>query len=104
MLTCDNFVFMCKQTLGICNSDNIIIRGLTSLNSHHIVIRDCQNVKVDGVKIIAPKNSPNNDTSNYPLTSLFLNLEYEQGTIASQLALAPETCGSNTLNADLGME
>lgn len=27
----------------------------------HIVIRECRNVKVDGVKIIAPKNSPNTD-------------------------------------------
>ncbi|AES64731.2 endo-polygalacturonase [Medicago truncatula] len=45
------------------NSDNIIITGLTSLNSQmfHIVIRECRNVKVDGVKIIAPKNSPNTD-------------------------------------------
>ncbi|XP_038699689.1 polygalacturonase-like [Tripterygium wilfordii] len=45
------------------NSNNIVIAGLTSLNSQlfHIVINDCHNVKVQGVKVSAAGNSPNTD-------------------------------------------
>ncbi|XP_022858843.1 polygalacturonase-like [Olea europaea var. sylvestris] len=50
-------------TLGISNSKNVEITGLTSLNSKmfHIVINGCQDVKVQGAKILAPRNSPNTD-------------------------------------------
>ncbi|XP_022744312.1 polygalacturonase-like [Durio zibethinus] len=50
-------------TLSFTNSNNIKIRGLMSLNSQlfHIVINGCENVHVQGVKIIAAGNSPNTD-------------------------------------------
>ncbi|KDP33146.1 hypothetical protein JCGZ_13538 [Jatropha curcas] len=50
-------------SLEFTNSNNIGIRRLVSLNSQmfHIVINECQNVNVKGVKIIAPGNSPNTD-------------------------------------------
>ncbi|GMI96404.1 hypothetical protein like AT3G59850 [Hibiscus trionum] len=50
-------------SLGFSNSKNIVIRGLTSLNSqlYHIVIDGCNNVNVDGVSVSASGNSPNTD-------------------------------------------
>ncbi|XVE52344.1 hypothetical protein DITRI_Ditri02bG0115400 [Diplodiscus trichospermus] len=50
-------------TLSFTNSNNIKIHGLRSLNSQmfHIVINGCENVHVQGVKIIAAGNSPNTD-------------------------------------------
>lgn len=51
------------QSLTFQNSKNIMISGLTSINSelYHIVIDRCQGVAVQGVKISAPGNSPNTD-------------------------------------------
>ncbi|KAG4109723.1 hypothetical protein ERO13_D13G003850v2 [Gossypium hirsutum] len=50
-------------TLSFTNSKNIRIRSLLSLNSQmfHIVINGCENVNVQGVRIIAAANSPNTD-------------------------------------------
>ncbi|XWS74601.1 hypothetical protein CRYUN_Cryun01aG0012600 [Craigia yunnanensis] len=50
-------------TLSFTNNNNTKINGLMSLNSQmfHIVINGCQNVHVQGVKIIAAGNSPNTD-------------------------------------------
>ncbi|MED6208262.1 hypothetical protein PIB30_043469 [Stylosanthes scabra] len=50
-------------TLEFSNSNNIFIGGLTSMNSQmfHIVINECQNVKVQGVSVTADGNSPNTD-------------------------------------------
>ncbi|KAA3454173.1 polygalacturonase-like [Gossypium australe] len=50
-------------TLSFANSKNIRIRSLLSLNSQmfHIVINGCENVNVQGVRIIAAGNSPNTD-------------------------------------------
>ncbi|XVE76657.1 hypothetical protein DITRI_Ditri12bG0191500 [Diplodiscus trichospermus] len=50
-------------SLGFSNSRNIVIRGLTSLNSQmfHIVINGCNNVKVEGIRVSASGNSPNTD-------------------------------------------
>ncbi|TYG35714.1 hypothetical protein ES288_D13G004500v1 [Gossypium darwinii] len=50
-------------TLSFTNSKNIRIRSLLSLNSQmfHIVINGCENVNVQGVRIIAAGNSPNTD-------------------------------------------
>uniref|UniRef100_A0A803MF08 Polygalacturonase-like n=2 Tax=Chenopodium quinoa TaxID=63459 RepID=A0A803MF08_CHEQI len=51
------------ESLGFVNSQNIEINGITSLDSqlYHIVIDDCQNVKVEGVTISASGHSPNTD-------------------------------------------
>ncbi|XP_015960081.2 polygalacturonase-like [Arachis duranensis] len=50
-------------TLEFTNSKNIVISGLTSMNSQmfHIVINACQNVKAQGITITADGNSPNTD-------------------------------------------
>jgi polygalacturonase len=51
------------QSLVFSNSKNIMINGLTSINSklYHIVIDRCRSVQVQGVKITAPGSSPNTD-------------------------------------------
>ncbi|OMO97706.1 Glycoside hydrolase, family 28 [Corchorus olitorius] len=58
-------------SLSISNSKNIAINGLTSLNSQmfHIVINGCQNVKMQGVKVMAAGNSPNTDGIHVQLSS-----------------------------------
>ncbi|KAM5577495.1 polygalacturonase-like [Rosa sericea] len=50
-------------TLSFTNSKDIRVEGLMSLNSQmfHIVINGCQDVLIQGVKIIAAGNSPNTD-------------------------------------------
>ncbi|XP_062150086.1 polygalacturonase-like [Alnus glutinosa] len=50
-------------TLQFSNSNNIMVSGLTSLNSQmfHIVVNGCRNVKMQGVKVFANGNSPNTD-------------------------------------------
>ncbi|CAL5394743.1 unnamed protein product [Camellia sinensis] len=50
-------------TLEFSNSNNVVVSGLTSLNSQmfHIVINSCNNVKLQGVKVSAAINSPNTD-------------------------------------------
>ncbi|KAI3782212.1 hypothetical protein L2E82_12249 [Cichorium intybus] len=50
-------------TLGFYNSRNMVISGLSSINSQkfHIVMDGCQNVKLQGITISAPGNSPNTD-------------------------------------------
>ncbi|KAF5944337.1 hypothetical protein HYC85_018414 [Camellia sinensis] len=50
-------------TLEFSNSNNVVVSGLTSLNSQmfHIVINSCNNVKLQGVKVSAAGNSPNTD-------------------------------------------
>ncbi|KAJ0973684.1 hypothetical protein J5N97_015649 [Dioscorea zingiberensis] len=50
-------------SLIFSNSKNIVISGLTLINSElfHIVIHGCEGVQVQGVKISAPGNSPNTD-------------------------------------------
>lgn len=58
-------------TLGFTNSNNILISGLTSLNSQkfHIVINGCQNVKLQGVRVSASGDSPNTDGIHVQLSS-----------------------------------
>ncbi|KAJ4722320.1 polygalacturonase-like [Melia azedarach] len=50
-------------TLSFTNSNNIRINGLISLKSqmYHIVINGCQDVHIEGVKVIAAGDSPNTD-------------------------------------------
>ncbi|EHA8592525.1 putative Polygalacturonase [Cocos nucifera] len=50
-------------SLTFSNSKNIVIDGLMSINSelYHIVILGCQGVRIRGVNIEAPGNSPNTD-------------------------------------------
>lgn len=59
------------QTLSFVNSNNIRIDGLLSLNSQmfHVVINGCQNVKVQGVRVIAAGDSPNTDGIHVQLST-----------------------------------
>ncbi|KAK1379418.1 polygalacturonase-like [Heracleum sosnowskyi] len=58
-------------TLGFTGSKNIVVKGLTSLNSQmfHIVVNGCQNVKMKGLKVLASGNSPNTDGIHVQLSS-----------------------------------
>lgn len=51
------------QSLEFTNSQNILVNGLTALNSqlYHIVVNQCRNVKMQGLKVSAAGNSPNTD-------------------------------------------
>ncbi|KAF8402418.1 hypothetical protein HHK36_013373 [Tetracentron sinense] len=51
------------RSLTFNYAKDIVINGLTSMNSQvsHIVINSCQNVMVQGLKIVAPEGSPNTD-------------------------------------------
>ncbi|KAE9599163.1 hypothetical protein Lal_00044122 [Lupinus albus] len=50
-------------SLAFNNSDHIVVTGLKSVNSQlfHMIVIGSHNVKVHGVKLIAPGNSPNTD-------------------------------------------
>ncbi|XP_021734314.1 polygalacturonase-like [Chenopodium quinoa] len=52
-----------STTLTFTSSNNILIKGITSLNSqlYHIVINVCKDVLIEAVKIRAAGNSPNTD-------------------------------------------
>ncbi|XP_047313504.1 polygalacturonase-like [Impatiens glandulifera] len=58
-------------TMGFQECKDITINGLTSINSQffHIVLNKCHNVKMKGLKIIAPANSPNTDGIHVQLSS-----------------------------------
>ncbi|XP_022973873.1 polygalacturonase-like [Cucurbita maxima] len=49
--------------LQLSNAQNVIISGLSSVNSqmYNFVVNDCQNVKMQGLKVSDPGNSPNTD-------------------------------------------
>ncbi|KAM7469243.1 hypothetical protein LguiA_007426 [Lonicera macranthoides] len=58
-------------SLGFYNSNNIVVNGLTSLNSQmfHIIIYACRNAKLQGTKIMAAGNSPNTDGIHVQLST-----------------------------------
>ncbi|KAK3012490.1 hypothetical protein RJ639_008514 [Escallonia herrerae] len=58
-------------TLSFSNSNNIVVSGLTSLNSQmfHIVVNGCHNVKLQGIKVLASGSSPNTDGIHVQLSS-----------------------------------
>ncbi|KAL5059882.1 hypothetical protein RYX36_031486, partial [Vicia faba] len=60
-----------STTLKFSSSKNITISGLTSLNSQrfHIAFVECQNVKAQGIEIIAAGNSPNTDGIHVQMSS-----------------------------------
>ncbi|KAL2506147.1 Pectin lyase-like superfamily protein [Abeliophyllum distichum] len=63
---CKNSGKKCPQgatTLAFYNSNNIMINGLSSINSQkfHILVDGCQNANLVGIKVSAPGNSPTTD-------------------------------------------
>ncbi|KAK4354857.1 hypothetical protein RND71_027051 [Anisodus tanguticus] len=57
--------------LAFYNSNNILINGVTAQNSQmfHILVDGCHNVKLQGVKVLSPGNSPNTDGIHVQLSS-----------------------------------
>ncbi|KAI3697160.1 hypothetical protein L6452_29965 [Arctium lappa] len=58
-------------SLAISNSNNVVVNGLSSLNSQmfHIVVNGCRNVRMVGVNVVAPWNSPNTDGIHVQLST-----------------------------------
>lgn len=81
------------QTLGFSNSNNILVTGLTSLNSQmfHIVINGCHNVKIQGVKVLASGNSPNTDGIHVQLSSGVAILNSKISTGDDCVSIGPGT-------------
>ncbi|XP_017976765.1 PREDICTED: polygalacturonase [Theobroma cacao] len=80
-------------SLGFSNSWNIVINGLTSLNSQmfHIVINGCNNVKVEGVRLSASGNSPNTDGIHVQSSSSVTILNSRIGTGDDCISVGPGT-------------
>lgn len=79
--------------LGFTNSNNIVINGVTSLNSQmfHIVIDRCHNVKVQGVKVSAAGTSPNTDGIHVQLSSSVTILNSNIATGDDCISIGPGT-------------
>ncbi|XP_050236255.1 polygalacturonase-like [Mercurialis annua] len=80
-------------SLEFTNSNNIIIKGLASLNSQlfHIVINECQNVKVQSLKITAAGNSPNTDGIHVEASTGVTILNSKIGTGDDCVSIGPGT-------------
>ena len=70
-----------------------MVSALTSLNSqlYHIVVNGCQNVKMQGVKVIAPGNSPNTDGIHVQLSSSVTILNSKIGSGDDCISIGPGT-------------
>ncbi|XP_057432854.1 polygalacturonase-like [Lotus japonicus] len=81
------------STLEFSNSNNIVITGLTSLNSQlfHIIFKGCQNVRVHGVTIMAAGNSPNTDGIHVQSSSDVTILEPRIRTGDDCISIGPGT-------------
>ena len=81
------------QTLEFSNAKNIAITGLTSLNSQmfHVVVNDCQNFKIKGLKIIASGDSPNTDGIHVEQSSNVTILNSHVGTGDDCISIGPGT-------------
>lgn len=81
------------QTLEFSYSKNVVISALTSLKSQmfHIVINHCQNVKMKGLKVFAPGDSPNTDGIHVQLSSDVTILNSKIGTGDDCISIGPGT-------------
>ena len=81
------------QTLEFSYSKNVVISALTSLKSQmfHIVINHFQNVKMKGLKIFAPGDSPNTDGIHVQLSSDVTILNSKIGTGDDCISIGPGT-------------
>ncbi|XP_065846853.1 polygalacturonase-like [Euphorbia lathyris] len=96
-------LWACKASGGNCpsgaaslrftNSDNIAINGLTSLNSQmfHIIIYGCHDVKIRGVTVSAPEDSPNTDGINVQMSTSVTILNSRIGTGDDCISIGPGT-------------
>lgn len=97
-------VLLHVQSLGFANSKNIVISGLTSLNSQkiHILIDSCQNVKVQGVKIMASGKSPNTDGIHVQASTSVTILNSKIGTGDDCVSISPGTSNMWVQNVACG--
>lgn len=58
-----NVVYVLMQSVSFVNCANVVVDGLTSVNSQmfHMSLDTCENVMIKNVSIIAPGSSPNTD-------------------------------------------
>ncbi|CAB75804.1 polygalacturonase-like protein [Arabidopsis thaliana] len=80
---------------GATSSRNVVISGLTSLNSQmfHVAINGCSNVKLDGVKVSADGNSPNTDGIHVQSSSTVSILNSKISTGDDCVSIGPGTNG-----------
>ncbi|XP_022871629.1 polygalacturonase-like [Olea europaea var. sylvestris] len=80
-------------TLGVSNSKDVAVNGLTLLNSQmfHIVINGCDNVELQGVKVLAPGNSPNTDGIHVQLSTGVTILNSKISTGDDCISIGPGT-------------
>ncbi|KAJ8755416.1 hypothetical protein K2173_019214 [Erythroxylum novogranatense] len=80
-------------SLEFSNSNDIEIGGLSSQDSQmfHIVINGCENVKVQGVKVSAPGNSPNTDGIHVQASTHVTILNSKIGTGDDCISVGPGT-------------
>ncbi|KAJ4723875.1 putative Polygalacturonase [Melia azedarach] len=91
-------------SIAFSNSNNIAINGLTSLNSqlYHIVFNGCNNVKLQGVKILASGKSPNTDGIHVQLSSSVTILNTRISTGDDCISIGPGTTNSWIQNVACG--
>ncbi|MED6179471.1 hypothetical protein PIB30_001234 [Stylosanthes scabra] len=84
---------MGATNLGFTNSKNIVINGVTSVNSqmYHIVIDRSTNVKVQAVRVSAAGNSPNTDGIHVQLSSFVTILASNIATGDDCISIGPGT-------------
>ncbi|PON75745.1 Glycoside hydrolase [Parasponia andersonii] len=78
-------------TLSFTNSNNIKVTGLLSLNSQmfHIAINGCQNVQIQGTRVIAKGDSPNTDGIHVQYSSEVVIRNTKIGTGDDCIAVGP---------------
>lgn len=83
------------QTLRFSKCNNVEISGLTSLNSqlYHIDFDGCHNVKLQGVKVSAPGNSPNTDGIHVQSSSVVSIMNSRIATGDDCVSIGPGTNG-----------
>ncbi|XP_073352125.1 polygalacturonase-like [Aegilops tauschii subsp. strangulata] len=91
----------CKKTLNISQSKGVSVKQLTLLNSKvfHMAIFDCTGVTVQGIRIIAPANSPNTNGIHVSHSRHVRILNTTIGTGDDCVSLGPGT--SNVLIRDI---
>ncbi|KAI3430145.1 uncharacterized protein J3R85_008159 [Psidium guajava] len=85
-----------RYSFEISNSQNVLVSGLSSLDSQmfHIVINGCQDVKMQGVKVSASGTSPNTDGIHVSASTGVTILNSKIGTGDDCVSIGP---GSNNL-------
>ncbi|WCJ21832.1 Pectin lyase-like superfamily protein [Euphorbia peplus] len=91
-------------TLRFSNSKKIAIMGLTSINSQmfHIDINGCQNVKMEGLKVIGPAQSPNTDGIHVQLSSDVTIFNSQIGTGDDCISIGPGASHLSIQNISCG--